>query len=116
MSYTHHEIAEIGALRAVNRDARLEGLEPPTFCLEGRRSIRLSYRRTTLTLVAPLAYNFRPASANVGFHLGGRPGGARSLLGGIEGLDNTLEMFGVQVDVPLRHAGRGVPQEPRDRA
>ena len=30
--------------------ARLEGLEPPTRCLEGSCSIHLSYRRTLLAL------------------------------------------------------------------
>jgi hypothetical protein len=29
----------------INDVARPEGLEPPTLCLEGRRSIRLSYGR-----------------------------------------------------------------------
>jgi hypothetical protein len=29
----------------VNEMARPEGIEPPTLCLEGRRSIRLSYGR-----------------------------------------------------------------------
>jgi hypothetical protein len=28
--------------------ARPEGLEPPTLCLEGRRSIRLSYGRAVI--------------------------------------------------------------------
>ena len=30
--------------------ARPEGFEPPTLCLEGRRSIRLSYGRTEANL------------------------------------------------------------------
>jgi hypothetical protein len=31
--------------KSLKRVARPEGIEPPTLCLEGRRSIRLSYGR-----------------------------------------------------------------------
>ena len=39
LSYTHHKSAFYSM-------ARLEGLEPPTYGLEGRCSILLSYRRS----------------------------------------------------------------------
>ena len=35
--------------------ARLEGLEPPTLCFEGRCSIQLSYRRAMARHVLPLS-------------------------------------------------------------
>jgi hypothetical protein len=41
--------------------ARLEGLEPPTLCFEGRCSIQLSYRRVRAPLnptIEPLAFAF----------------------------------------------------------
>ena len=40
LSYIHHRVM-----------ARLEGLEPPTHCLEGSCSIQLSYKRKTLERV-----------------------------------------------------------------
>ena len=62
LSYTHHMACPVfrdGAFVSARRErpafkeawrkvkmARQEGLEPPTYCLEGRCSIQLSYRRT----------------------------------------------------------------------
>ena len=45
LSYTHHICFAI-------KMARLEGLEPPAYCLEGSCSIQLSYRRVPLTAFA----------------------------------------------------------------
>ena len=43
--------------------ARPEGIEPPTLCLEGRRSIRLSYGRilgnSIIPHYLPFQYNIR---------------------------------------------------------
>ena len=41
---------------------RLEGLEPPTHCLEGSCSVHLSYRRTT-QILAPRREHQRPNRA-----------------------------------------------------
>ena len=38
--------------------ARPEGIEPPTLCLEGRRSIRLSYGRTVQSILPSIIYNY----------------------------------------------------------
>jgi hypothetical protein len=39
--------------------ARPEGLEPPTLCLEGRRSIQLSYGRVTTLMLKHLSPEVR---------------------------------------------------------
>ena len=39
-------LPQLSGCKAGRRMARPEGFEPPTLCLEGRRSIRLSYGRT----------------------------------------------------------------------
>ena len=44
LSYTHHMQEKM---------VRLEGLEPPTHCLEGSCSIHLSYRRRSSGAEAP---------------------------------------------------------------
>ena len=62
LSYTHHMACPVfrdGAFVSARRErfafkeawrkvkmARQEGLEPPTYCLEGRCAIRMSYWRT----------------------------------------------------------------------
>src|SRR5579863_108494 len=43
-------------LSSFEKMARLEGLEPPTLCFEGRCSIQLSYRRVMTT---PQSYHLR---------------------------------------------------------
>jgi hypothetical protein len=40
--------------------ARPEGLEPPTLCLEGRRSIRLSYGRMIAFILEYLSNKLKP--------------------------------------------------------
>ena len=48
--------------------ARLEGLEPPTLCFEGRCSIQLSYRRATTMrnpTIERLVFEFVPHTAAV---------------------------------------------------
>ena len=61
LSYTHH--ATFCQAPTFPHDlagrARLEGLEPPTPCLEGRCSIRLSYRRRTGFALIASVYDFR---------------------------------------------------------
>jgi hypothetical protein len=37
--------------------ARPEGFEPPTLCLEGRRSIQLSYGRTVQSILPASIYD-----------------------------------------------------------
>ena len=47
LSYSHHRSRSRASRDSgpKKHDVRLEGIEPPTLCLEGRCSIRLSYRR-----------------------------------------------------------------------
>jgi hypothetical protein len=40
------------------RMARPEGFEPPTLCLEGRRSIQLSYGRTVQSILPSIIYSY----------------------------------------------------------
>jgi hypothetical protein len=41
-----------------NAVARPEGLEPPTLCFEGRRSIQLSYGRTVQSILPSSTYSY----------------------------------------------------------
>jgi hypothetical protein len=50
-----------------NKEARLEGLEPPTRCLEGSCSIHLSYRRVAAGVESGRAdLNRRPPAPKAG--------------------------------------------------
>ncbi len=60
--------------------ARLEGVEPPAYGSEVRRSILLSYRRTTTLLSPELLYNFIPLSVNgIWQNTGGKPPSVKAL-------------------------------------
>ena len=65
--------------------ACLEGLEPPTYCLEGSCSIQLSYRHMDIKVLAGRRQKNSALS-------GGAGEGNRTLTTSLEGWDSTIEL------------------------
>ena len=70
---THILLIEVDDPETRERLARLEGLEPPTRCLEGSCSIRLSYRRAFLGLNQPVYINEPKLSCSLIGEIGFEP-------------------------------------------